>query len=269
MTSFQTGSVLGNKYNVLPGTYSTVLKATVPMVYDVDATDDDWNSKIIVITGRLYWAKRWGACFDPVKRVLLPASANTWFREGDFIGNDGPSGLENAQGMMNPQEGIEQWIREGLHNVENPVASASFVGDANLCHIASQCIHCYYPPNLQITNPHYNQPTGMGSSAGLTLWQASYIYGDVGGDTYGYSTSSETCRQLSATSCPGFPYGTYYMGADIGSCIYALVAAMQWNSVQFTLMSTGGGNAKFCTYPGYDYEIVQIANRNIMCKWED
>ena len=96
VTTFQTGSVLGAKYKLVPGTYSKVLEKNVPIIYDVDATDDDWNTKIIVITGRLYWAKRWGPFFDPIKRVVIPQSENTWFNEIDFVGNQGPAGLAAA-----------------------------------------------------------------------------------------------------------------------------------------------------------------------------
>lgn len=262
-TCFQTDSPLGIKHGLIPGSVSDATGGAVKVVFDVDATDDDWNDSVIVLSGRLYWAKQWGAWFDPLRRVVRVAQSNDWYNEIDVVGNNGPPGVENANGMMNPQEGIEQWFSENLHQSATPVASAVFSGDANLCHIASQCIHCYYPPNLRVRNPHFNKPVGMGYDDGLTLWQAMYIYGDTGGDPYGYSLKGATCRQLDAKSCSGFPYGSYYFSAAIGSCIYALTAAMGWNSSQFTLMSTGGGNAKFCTYPGYDYEIVSIADRNV------
>lgn len=265
VTTFQTDSQLGKKYGLVPSVKSELTGANVKYVYDFDATDDDWNNNVIVISGRMYWAKKWGDHADPLNhgKVFL-AKDNDWYKEY----NGSPPGVENAQGLMNPQEGIKQWMTNHDQN-DYIKAPTGFVGDANLCAVASQCIQCYYPPNLQIVNPHYRKPVKMDLDDACVLWQGMYIYGDTGGDQYGYSAGPAKCRELSATGCEAFPYGSYYFSAAIGSCIYAVTAAMGWNSSQFALMGTGGGNSKFCTYPGYDYEIVQIGTRNVMVEGED
>jgi hypothetical protein len=267
-TTFQKGSQLGKKYGLLPG-IRTKSGKTIQYVYDFNAKPDDWNNKVVVITGRMYWAKTWGPHCDPLNHgKIMKGGNNTWYGESALFGE--PPGVENTNGLTNPQEGIQDWMTNYLQLMKNGNSSAymqvpdNFIGDPNLCAIASQCIQCYYPPNLEIENPHYNQGVGMEPDDALILWQAMYIYGDTGGDGYGYETGPAVCRQLGAGKCESFPYGSYYFSASIGSCIYAITAGLGWNSTQFACMSTGGGNSKFCTYPGYDYEIVYIGNRNAM-----
>jgi len=267
VTTFQSASKLGKKHGLINNNYSETLRKNVDYVYDFEATDDDWNNKVIVMSGRLYWAKKWGPHCDPLNHgKVFSASKNTWFKE-DIMSE--PPGLENAQGLLNPQEGIEEWMKNYIVTEDYNSVPENFNGDANLCAIASQCIQCYYPPNLLIKNPHHRKSVGMNLDDACLLWQAMYIYGDTGGDEYGYSERTASCKQLGAAECLSFPYGSYYFSAAIGSCIYAVTAALGWNSSQMSLMSTGGGNEKFCTYPGYDYEIVYIGNRNVMTKGED
>jgi hypothetical protein len=268
-TLFQKGSPLGQKYNLIPGN-NTKDGKIIQFKYDFEASDKDWDENIIVCTGRMYWASKWDDHCDPLNHgKVFDGQKNNWYNEPSTQGNSGPPNTENAGGLQNPQEGIKQWMENYNKTKDWKSIPNNFKGDANLCAVASQCIQCYFPPNLGIINPHYNQKVTMDLDDACLLWQAMYIYGDSGGDQYGYSKYSFKCRQLDAESCNSFPYGTYYFSAAIGSCIYAITAALGWNSSQLALMSTGGGNTKFCTYPGYDYEIVQIANRGVMCKGED
>jgi len=271
VTTFQKGSVLGRKYGLVPNDVSN--RRHVGYVYDFEASDDDWENKVVVISGRSYWATHWDPHIEtiPSKQYgnVFPTSVNTWNKEyNKKIYNNNIPGIGNAGGLQNPQEGITafmQYLKQSRDRDAYLKAPPKFQGDANLCAIASQCVQCYYPPNLNIENPHYNEKVAMSSDDGCLLWQAININGDTGCDTYGYSNGPAKCKELLGAGCLEFPYSSYYFGAGIGSCIYALTAALGWNSSQFALMPTGGGNAKFCTYPGYDFEIVQIADKKALC----
>ncbi len=268
VTSFQKGSLLGDKYKYIPNDYSQALKTNVGYVYDFEATDSDWENKVIVSTGRMYWAKQWGAHVDPMNQGrAFSSSVNTWYSE--YNGKEAP-GVMNAGGLFNPQEGIEDWLSYILANRSSDKdcylkSPTGFKGDVGLCCVASQVVQCYYPPNLRITNPNYRKELKLSLDDACILWQGMYIMGDSGGDMYGYTEGKSTCQQNGAVHCESFPFGTYFFSADIGSCVYAITAALGWNSSQFALMSTAGGAGKFCTYSGYDYEIVAIGDRNVAC----
>jgi hypothetical protein len=268
-TVFQDGSPLAKKYGLTMGT-ETAKGQKVKTKYDYEVTDpSDWDNFIIVTTGRMYWAQEWGPHVDPLhhgKLLSTQTTKNTWFKEPGF---KGPPGIENAQGLQNPQEGIVEWMKKYNQTKDWSQVPENWEGDAGLCATASQCVQAYYPPNLQIKNPHYGKNVAMSLSDALVLFEGMYVYGDTGGDSYGYYECAAPCRQLAAQACTSFPYGTYYFGAAVGSCSYATTAALGWNSAQLCLMSTGGGNSKFCTYPGYDFETIYIANRGVMCKGEN
>ena len=281
-TTFQEG-IIGN-YNDLPmnltsNNYSYALKKTVPYKYDFEATDEDWEKCVIIITGRMLFAKKWGPHILPSKTnasvwkngnidpsLLQKAMKNDWYgrkysKSGLPLDMQEASGLGNAQGLLNPQEGITDYVKSGV---------IGETGDINLCKIATETVQCYYPPNLLISNPAYKKYVNMTPEQGATLWQAMYIMGDTGADWFGYNEGNATCAQVSnPKECPAWPFGTYYFAANIGGCVYGMTAALGWNSSQFSVMSTGGGGAKACDYPNYDYEIVYVGGsdiKNQVCK---
>lgn len=264
-STFQSGSLLGERYRYIPHDYSELLGRNVGYIYDFEATPEDWDNKVIVVTGRLYWAKKWAPHADPLHHgKVMKASDNTWY---DEYNKDGPPGCENAGGLVNPQEGIEIYMDHYLRNKRDYlIAPYNFEGDINLCCIATQCVQCYYPPNLRITNPHYRQRVQMDLDDACLLFQNMYIFGDSGGDEYGYSRGAAKCRQNAAQGCANWPYMSAFFSSAVGSCVYALTSALGWNSSQFTVMSTAAGQRKTCCYSAYDFEIVQVGDRSSVCK---
>ena len=282
-TTFQPGSTLRGKSSLSPGTYSRVLKRNIEYKYDFEATQDDYEKYIIIVTGRMYFAKTWGAHILPSKEnasvwkngqidisLLVKTTPNNWYKQPNVPKHmQSPPGIANCKGLLNPQEGIENYAKT-LKTDANT--------DQLLCDIALHTVQCYYPPNLQITNPSYQKSldlqsgsySGAKSYAGVLLWSAMYIMGDSGADWLGYESGKAVCAQVSDShTCPGYPFGTFYFGANIGGCVYGLTAALGWNSSQFSLMSTGGGSKKTCNYPNYDYEIVYIGGsglKNRLCR---
>jgi len=278
-TTFQYGSPFQKGTSLYPGRYSSVTGKVVPYKYDFEATKEDYNTHIIITSGRMVYAKKWGPHVLPDKTQQTPSvwkngkvdpsclvktTKNDWYGKDvayakNFSGGmaymQSPPGVANCQGLQNPQEGIVQYVSKGTV----PVG-----GDQRLCEIACNTVQCYYPPGLGIENPNYRkQLKEMSPDAGRALWSAMYINGDSGADWYGYNSGSASCAQVSQPSkCPAWPFGTYYFAANLG-CIYGLTAALGLNSSQFSVMSTGGGGAKACDYPNYDYEIVYIGGRNI------
>jgi hypothetical protein len=283
-TTFQKGSPI--KSNLVSNNYSTILKKNVPYRYDFEATDEDWENCVIIITGRMYYAKTWGDHILPNKEnasvwkngnvdqtLLVNSMPNNWYKNSTGLPefSKSPSGIGNSQGLLNPMEGINQYVK---NNLTSPNDGKT---DKLLCDVALHTIQCYYPPNLRIENPCYKKTLGLPkvnygktSYGGIMLWSAMYIMGDSGADWTGYRNEAAGCQQISGSSqCPGYPFGTYYFGANIGSCVYGITAALGWNSSQFTVMSTGGGGTKSCDYPNYDYEIVWIGGsglKNQVCK---
>lgn len=276
-TTFQTGVIdsRGQPMSLVANNFSYALNKTVPYKYDFEATETDWETCVIIITGRMLFAKKWGPHILPDKKtasvwknkkmdasLLQKSMKNDWYGR-KFAGMNLPddmkeaSGIGNSQGLLNPQEGIEGYVTSGGTKITE-------TGDINLCRIATQTIQCYYPPNLLISNPSYKKYVNMTPQQGAVLWQGMYVMGDSGADWFGYQEGNATCAQVSdPTSCPSWPFGTYYFAANIGGCVYGMTAALGWNSSQFTVMSTGGGGSKACDYPNYDYEIVYIGGSKL------
>ena len=279
-TLFQQGAPIprsksGYSTKLFPGNFSTVLNKTVPYKYDFEAAPEDYENCVIIVTGRMLFAKKWGPHVLPSKSnasvwksgkidlsTLQKAQTNTWysekFKDMNLPANmQTPPGIGNCQGLLNPQEGIANFVNSAG-------ADAGSNGDNFLCKIAAYTVQCYYPPNLRIKNPGYKSYSNLTPEFGAILWGAQYLMGDTGADWYGYNKGPATCAQVSdPKQCPTWPFGTYYFGANIGSCVYGITAALGWNSSQFTIMSTGGGGSKACDYPNYDYEIVYVGGSNL------
>lgn len=277
VSTFQQGAPMGQKSGLLSSNYSTVLGKTVPYKYDFEATEDDYNKCVIIVSGRMLFAKTWGPHALPNKtnasiykdgkvdtNNLYRTQKNDWYPK-KFANMDlpldmqTPPGLGNSQGLLNPQEGIMDYLSSGKVS-----------GDALLCQIAANTVQCYYPPGLGIKNKNHNKSLKLTQDEGAVLWGAMYVLGDTGADWMGYNKGSATCAQVSKpTQCPSWPFGTYYFAANIGGCVYGLTAALGWNSSQFSVMSTGGGGRKACDYPNYDYEIVYVGGsglKNQVCQ---
>jgi len=277
VTTFQEGAPIpkSNGYSTkfYPSNFSTILNKQVPYKYDFEATPEDYENCVIIVTGRMLFAKKWGPHLLPNKTnasvwksgkidptTLQKAKTNDWYPQKFKDMNlppsmQNPPGIGNCQGLLNPQEGIANFVTTG---------TAGSNGDNFLCKIAAYTVQCYYPPNLSIKNPAYDSYSYLTQDFGALLWGAQYLLGDTGADWYGYNEGSATCAQVSEpTKCPSWPFGTYYFAANIGSCVYGLTAALGWNSSQFTVMSTGGGGSKSCDYPNYDYEIVYVGGSNL------
>lgn len=278
VTTFQHGAPMGKTSSLQPSNYSTVLGKTVPYKYDFEATEDDYNKCVIIVSGRMLFAKTWGPHVLPNKTNasiykngqvdfsnLCQTQKNNWYPKkfasmGLPADMQTPPGLGNSQGLLNPQEGIAEYLSSGKVTG----------GDALLCQIAANTVQCYYPPGLGIRNPNHNKPLKLTPDEGAVLWGAMYVMGDTGADWMGYNKGPATCAQVSKpTQCPSWPFGTYYFAANIGGCVYGLTAALGWNSSQFSVMSTGGGGSKACDYPNYDYEIVYVGGsglKNQVCQ---
>ena len=276
VSTFQQGAPMGQQSGLLPNNYSTVLGKNVPYKYDFEATEDDYNKCVIIVSGRMLFAKTWGPHVLPNKTNasiykngkvdpsnLYQTQKNNWYSKkfasmGLPADMQTPPGLGNSQGLLNPQEGIAEYL------------SGKVTGDALLCQIAANTVQCYYPPGLGIKNNNYNKSLNLTQDEGAVLWGAMYVMGDTGADWMGYNSGAATCAQVSSpTTCPSWPFGTYYFAANIGGCVYGLTAALGWNSSQFSVMSTGGGGSKACDYPNYDYEIVYVGGsglKNQVCQ---
>ena len=278
VSTFQHGAPMGKNSQILPNNYSTVLgDKPVPYKYDFEATEDDYNNCVIIVSGRMLFAKTWGPHVLPSTSNasiykngkvdtsnLHQTQKNDWYQKkfrsmGLPADMQTPPGLGNAQGLLNPQEGIHDYLLNG-----------KTTGDTLLCDIAANTVQCYYPPGLGIKNLNYNKPLKLTQEQGAVLWGAMYVMGDTGADWMGYKKGAATCAQVSKpTQCPSWPFGTYYFAANIGGCVYGLTAALGWNSSQFSVMSTGGGGSKACDYPNYDYEIVYVGGsglKNQVCQ---
>ena len=278
VTTFQNGCPM--KSVLTSNNYSTVLDKKVQYKYDFEATEEDWEKCVIIISGRMLYAKTWGPHLLPDKKnasvwkngeidasLLQKSMKNNWYSQkfkemGLPDDMQVPPGLGNCQGLLNPQEGIEQFVKKG--------ASKNGTIDYFLCSVAAHTVQCYYPPGLGIENPAYKKKIKLTPNDGALLWGAMYVLGDTGADWMGYNKNAATCAQVSKPDvCPSWPFGTYYFGPDIGACVYGLTAAFGWNSSQFSVMSTGGGGSKACDYPNYDYEIVYIGGSKVkdrVCK---
>ena len=283
VSTFQVGAPVTKKAahatKLYANNFSTILKKAVPFKYDFEATPEDYEKCVIIVTGRMLFAKKWGPHLLPNKKnasvwkdgtidktTLQKAQTNTWYASKYKSMNlpesmQNPPGLGNCQGLLNPQEGISNFVTNG---------SAGSAGDNFLCQIAAYTVQCYYPPNLGIKNLAYKSYMNVTPDFGAIFWGGMYIMGDTGADWYGYNEGGATCAQVSEPKkCPSWPFGTYYFAANIGSCVYGLTAALGWNSSQFSVMSTGGGGAKACDYPNYDYEIVYVGGsglKNRVCQ---
>jgi len=124
----------------------------------------------------------------------------------------------------------------------------------------------YYDPAQKIKNPQYGKYIRFTPAQAVALVAGAHIYGATGADAYGYMKGSVPSKYESGWGT--YPHGTFFSGSNLGSCVYDMVYALGWDSLQLTMMPTGAGRTSYCTYPWYDFELVYVSemDRTDLCK---
>jgi len=179
---------------------------------------------------------------------------------------DGP-GTKYKAGTYTPLQGGVEVSNKQPFDVMNPLLNP--MDDANLQAVAKMTVTKYYDPGAtpKVVNPQAGQPIEYQPYEAVMLQQGMLIHGAT-------ANSSETNLRYvtmsgKRTGMHGagvWPFGCHFSGSDIGHCIYQLIGMCNWDSGQFTQMPTGAGGGKYCNYPEYDYEIVYVADKKVMCK---
>ncbi len=136
--------------------------------------------------------------------------------------------------------------------------------DSFLNWIDSTTITKYYDPSDKIPNPQYNKQVKFSPAEAVALVTGAWIYGDNQAQWLGYYSDSPPERYTS--SFGGWPFGSYFIGANLGTAVYSIGEQMGCDSLQFTYMPTGAGNTSYCNYPIYDFETVVYGSKTSLCQ---
>ena len=178
---------------------------------------------------------------------------------------DGP-GTPYKAGTYTPVQGGVEIPNKQPFDVMNPLLNP--LDDDNLRAIAKLTVTKYYDPGGHKTpNPQSGQSIAFLPYQAVMLQQGMLIGGaTANGSATNLRYVTMSGKRTGQHGAGVWPFGCHFSGSDIGHCIYQLTGMCNWDSTQFTQMPTGAGGGKYCNYPEYDYEIVYVQDKTIMCK---